>query len=271
MTKINNWLSSSIDLLSNNGVNSSRLDALLLLEHVLDTNRAYIHAHQEDLLTLQQEITLNKLLRRRIDREPIAYILGYKEFYRRKYSVDTRVLIPRPESETIIDIVLSLPGVSKAKILDIGTGSGALAITLKCENPDAVVHASDISEHALEVARTNALNYKADIHFIHSDLLKSIHNTYDIIIANLPYVSNNQYVDPETHYEPSTALYAKDDGLRLIYTLFDQAKDHIRNDRMYVVIEAEPRQHNKIIEHATLHDYSLVSKTDFILLFAINN
>ena len=199
-----------------------------------------------------------------------------KDFYGRDFFIDKNVLTPRPETEAIIDEVLKLcgkpilPGVKpekpllnpkNLKILDIGTGSGCIAITLKKELPEADIYASDISQKALEIAQKNAKNLDTKVEFIISDLLKNIDFTPDVIVANLPYVDKNwDWLDQESlDQDPALALYAKDHGLELIKKLIDT------NKSKYLILEADPIEHQEIIEYAK--NYKLIKQNGFILVF----
>ena len=198
-------------------------------------------------------------------------------FYGRDFVISPDVLIPRPETEMIVDAVLNLvgkpylPGVkpSKAKlpencsILDVGTGSGCIAITLKKELPEAKVSASDISEKALKAARMNAKKFNADINFIKSDLLDNVDEDFDIIVANLPYVDENwDWIGKKAlSKEPSIALYAKDGGLELIKKLVKQASEQ---KIPYLVLEADSSQREKITIYVKNHGYSLFETRGFV-------
>lgn len=200
-------------------------------------------------------------------------------FYGRDFTINKDVLNPRPETEQIVDEVLRicgkpiLPGVKPEpaklnpkglKILDIGTGSGCIAITLKKELPEADIYASDISEKALKIAQKNAASHNTAIIFIISHLLEKVNFTPDIIVANLPYVDRNwDWLDQESLKEdPDLALYAPDGGLALIKELIDTATSK------YLILEADPSQHKEIINYAK-DKYSLISQQGFILTFLI--
>lgn len=201
---------------------------------------------------------------------PKAYKNGYQDFYGRNFIVTPDVLIPRPETEQLIDKVLSLSGKSylpgvKAParelpknpiILDVGTGSGCIAITLAKELPEAKIYASDISKKALEIARKNAKNHGVTIPLIISHLLKNVNIRPNLIVANLPYVDENwDWLDKASlAYEPFGALFAKDQGLELIKNLISQSAS--RNIRR-LIIEADPCQHDKIINYAKDNLYKL--------------
>ena len=197
-------------------------------------------------------------------------------FYGREFIVNQDVLTPRPETEQLIDEVLSLcgkpilPGVKPPKpalgpqnlaILDVGTGSGCIAITLSLELPQAKIYASDISKKALKIARKNAKNLGAKVEFITSDLLENIDFIPNITVANLPYVDKNwDWLDQESlDQDPALALYAKDHGLELIKKLINT------NKSKYLILEADPSQHQEIIEYAK--NYKLIKQNGFILSF----
>ena len=200
----------------------------------------------------------------------------YQDFYGRDFLVTKDVLIPRPETEQLIDAVLSLagvaylPGVKPTKrelpenpiIVDVGTGSGCIAITLKKELEDAEIMATDISEKALKVAQKNAARHGTHISFIISHLFEKVNTTPDLIVANLPYVDKNwDWLDKKSlSKEPSIALYAKDHGLKLIKELIDTATGK------YLILEADPCQHEAIIEYAT-PKYTHIDTKGFILTF----
>lgn len=209
-------------------------------------------------------------------KQPKAYLDGYQDFYGRDFIVTSDVLIPRPETEQMIDMVLNLagksylPGVKPSErilpknptILDIGTGSGCIAITIKKEFPEAEVFASDISEKALKIAEQNAKRHNTPIHFIISHLLENVKHKPDLIVANLPYVDKDwDWLDKEAlRYEPSLALYADDYGLKLIKELIDTSESE------YLILEADPCQHTKITEYAS-PKYQLIDTRGYILGF----
>ena len=191
--------------------------------------------------------------------------------------MDKNVLTPRPETEQIIDEVLILcgksilPGVKPKKpilnpnnltILDVGTGSGCIAITLKKELPTTTVYASDVSREAIKIAQKNARNLGASIYTIISYLLQKVNITPDIIVANLPYVDRSwDWLDQESLKEdPDLALFADDHGLKLIKELIDQA------DSEYLILEADPCQHQKIIDYAK-PKYNYQKTNGFVLVF----
>lgn len=261
---ISSWLKAALKDLSATNIDSAQLDAQLLLSAVLYKPREYLLAHGDQELSDKELVQARKWLQRRIKREPIVYILGHREFYGRDFMVSPNVLIPRPESEAIIEMLKEL---KPETIVDIGTGSGCLAISAKLELPDSHVIATDISEDALQMARQNANSLNGEVTFVVSDLLSGIKTiTSDepvTIIANLPYVDKSWEASPETKFEPSIALFADDDGLQLIKKLILQANKKLRiGDNL--VLEADKRQHEQMTEYAEKHGFKL-TKTDGLI------
>ena len=204
----------------------------ILLAHTLHKNKEYLFAHLDDDVSHDNIEYYTNLVKRHFDGEPVAYITGEKEFYGKKLFVDDRVLIPRPETEYLVDktaLLLKHQGAnSRSRVLDMGTGSGNIAIAIAGIVPNVHVTACDISEDALAVAKKNIKRYNLEgvVSLIHSDLLQNIkEEPYDVIVANLPYIGmeTNNFVANETkNYEPHTALFGGKDGLALYEEFFTQ-------------------------------------------------
>ena len=202
------------------GCDTPQLDAELLLASALGTGRERLVIDSARPLAADEADRFNELLERRAAREPVAYILGRRDFRRLTLAVDRRVLIPRPETELLVEVALDLP--AGARVLDVGTGSGAIALALKDERPDLIVRGTDISPDAVAVARDNAARLGLEVTFAEADLLGGGDGA-DAVLANLPYVSAGAPLEPEiTRYEPPGALFAGADGLDLIRRLVAQ-------------------------------------------------
>jgi release factor glutamine methyltransferase len=195
------------------GCDTPRLDAEVLLAWVLDVDRGRLVIDSRSVLDDAARVEFDALVVRREGREPVAYILGRRAFRRLSLSVDRRVLIPRPETELLVEVGLALE--HDASVLDVGTGSGAVALALKDERPDLRVSGADVSADAVAVARANAARLGLEVRFVVADLLNGVFA--DAVLANLPYVASGAELPPEiTRYEPAGALFAGPDGLDVI-------------------------------------------------------
>lgn len=259
---IQEWLGDSTKKLADNGVGSARLDALVLLEYALVTPRVTLLSHPETDLPATTLVRLDKALKQRLDGIPIAYITHKKEFYGREFIVNEHVLIPRPETESIIELVKQL-ALEAPHIADIGTGSGCIAITLALEIPDSKVMAADISEEALKIAKQNAKDLSAQVTFKQSDLFAQLaHRSFDVVCANLPYVPDKLVTSNEITKEPSDALFSGEDGLDHYRRFFIEVAE-LSNKPTYVVIESLENQHNELKKLATITGYQL-KQTDML-------
>lgn len=269
---VSDWLAEATRQLVFNNVPSARLDAELLLAHTLRQPRTWLHGHGEDELTPRMVEIANARLDLRLDRVPVAYIIGHKEFYGRRFKVTTATLIPRPESECLIELInVALPknesllNERPLRLVDVGTGSGILGITAKLEHPELDVTIADISRHALTVATDNAKALHADVTPLQSNLLANYPFMADIIVANLPYVNPEWERSPETEHEPATALFAEKNGLALIFELLTQTKTKLSNGGK-LILEADPEQHKDISKEATKNGLVLVETDEYGLL-----
>jgi len=268
---INDWLTDATHQLVMAGIPSARLDSELILAHTLRKNRSYLHAHPEDLMSAREIEIASARLSLRLDRVPVAYIIGHKEFYGQQFYVTTATLIPRPESEMLIELLNKvaprntslLP--QQLRLVDVGTGSGALGITAKLLYPELDVTLVDISRHALNIAEKNATALGVEVTILQSNLLAGYPFAADIIIANLPYVDPEWERSPETDHEPSEALFAGNHGKALIYELLIQTRDKLVSGGS-LILEADPEQHADIITEAKKYGLTLVETLDYGVL-----
>jgi release factor glutamine methyltransferase len=269
---ISDWLAEATHQLVFNNVPSARLDAELLLAHTLKKPRTWLHGHGDEPLEARANEIANARLDLRLDRVPVAYIIGHKEFYGRRFKVTTSTLIPRPESESLIELLnksipknQSLLNERPLRVIDVGTGSGILGITAKLEHPELDVTLSDVSRHALTVAEQNAKALQADVSTLSSNLLVNYPLVADIIIANLPYVDAEWERSPETDHEPPTALFAAQNGLALIFELLIQTRSKLAIGGK-LILEADPEQHPAIIKEAIKNGLVHVETIDYAVL-----
>ncbi len=233
------------------GVASPRLDAELLLAHALSCDRVRLYLDFDKPLGAAELAAFRELVRRRVEGEPVAYLTGAKEFHGRRFRVDARVLVPRPETELLLEAALpALPEGGAA--LDLCTGSGALALTLALERPGARVTATDLSAEALEVAAANAAALGAKVELLRGDLLGALPSPpprFDVIVANPPYVPSGEWegLPREVRREPRLALDGGPDGLRLLSRIAAEAPRFLRPGGLLVAemheshLEALPR------------------------------
>jgi release factor glutamine methyltransferase len=226
------------------GCDSASLDAQVLLAYTLGRDRSWLFAHHDHKISPEEADRYTNLVARRFNREPVAYLIRQREFYGHDFYVDRRVLIPRPETEMIVDLALKVLeewGDRPVVVADVGTGSGAIAITLALHHPKATFYGLDISPDALDVARINQRRLAAEheLHFIESDLLSALPEKADLIVANLPYIAWDDYdaLAPDIrHYEPKLALEAGLEGLDSIQRLLDQIGERL-NPEGVVLLE----------------------------------
>lgn len=272
---IADFLAISTKTLSEAGIASARLDSELILAHILRRSREWLLAHDTDTLTQSQQQQARQLLLQRTQRQPIAYLTGRRDFYGHSFLVNEQVLVPRPESEVILAILDELAQDHHLRtVLDVGTGSGCLAISVKLAHSNLTVSACDVSESALLVARRNAarlLPSGQQIKFYQSNLLSDlpVDSRFDLVVANLPYLSPGQDgLSPELAYEPATALYADDDGLSLIKQLITTAPAHL-TPRGHLLLEMNTKQVETVASYATDYRYQVVKQEPFHLLMRL--
>ena len=224
-------LASAIDRLEAADVGSPRMNAEVLLMFVFGVNRAYLYAHPERELTAEEEARYDEVLAQRATGMPSQYITGHQEFWGLDFVVTPAVLIPRPETEHLVETVLELArGIARPKLVDVGTGSGCVALALAHELKSAAVYAVDVSADALEIAGANAARLRLDgrVHFTQSNVLEALAGVhdFDFVVSNPPYVGFGEADKVQKSvrdFEPRVAVFAGEQGLDVIGALIEQA------------------------------------------------
>ena len=228
----------------------ARLEAEVMVMNVMHLLRQDIFAQQESEVGSQQEQALSQIVERRLKREPLAYILGYREFYGINLLVNSNVLIPRPETEALIEhaLFMALMGMETAELViaDVGTGTGAIAINLAIHIAAATIYAIDNADPVLDVASYNIRSHNVSdrVTLLNGDLLEPLPQPVDLIVANLPYLPTDriQTLQPEIQWEPSQALDGGADGLDLIRRLLHQASGGKLKEQGIILLELDPEQ-----------------------------
>jgi release factor glutamine methyltransferase len=239
------------------GIASPRLDAELLVAKALEMDRVGLYLDLNRPLVDRERSAIRPLVARRREREPVAYILGYRDFYGRRFEVNPAVLIPRPDTETLVEHALAcIPEDSACRVLDVGTGSGAIAVTIAAERPLALVTATDISNAALEVASRNAERLEVDsrIRFERADLLSGAEQ-YDVIVSNPPYIAQSEMATLQAEvrkHEPVIALEAGEDGLDVVRALLAVAEPATATSAQ-MLIEIGAGQAESVVSFAAEH------------------
>lgn len=265
------WLANATSILTQSGIQTARLDCLVLLEDVTGRPRPLLLAHPEEELTEQEQSLLDRQIVKRAAHIPLSYIRGKTEFYGREFIINEHVLEPRPESEAIIEELLRITTDEPTPtIIDVGTGSGALAVTAKLESPTATVYGLDIDKNCLEVARQNAQKHTAKITLLPSNLLNALPTALPdqsvILLCNLPYVPTNFQINRAALHEPEIAIYGGLDGLDYYRELFEQIARNNWKPKC-IITESLPPQHTAMAHLARHYSYALGKTNDFIQVF----
>ncbi len=244
--RLDEWLRHATTRLDLAGVDSPRLEAQVLAAHVLRVERAWLLAHPDHDFP---ELAGEGLLQRREGQEPLAYITGYREFYGRSFGVDPSVLIPRHETEELLEAALSsLPVGRQGRVLDLGTGSGILATTLKLERPELDVVAVDVSPEALATASANARFLNANVRFVLSDGFGALlGESFDLIVSNPPYIGDAETLPREVReHEPAGALFSGPTGLEFYARLANETAAYLEDGGL-LLLEVGHRQAAEVI------------------------
>lgn len=268
----NLWLSKTTRRLAEAHIEMARLDALVILGDVTGKSRAHLLAHPELELTAVQEKELQKLLNRRIKHEPLAYLRNKVEFYGRELAINSHVLVPRPESEAIIELLKAHHKETNfSTVVDVGTGSGALAITAALELPSCQVFGLDIDQKCLEIASRNATSHEAKVDLRFGNLLEPLSKDRLVgpiaLLANLPYVPDDYQINQAAKHEPKLALFGGKDGLDLYRAMFDQFKKY-SNKSIFVFTESLDFQHDELMNIARAQHYKEIANEGLVQVFS---
>ena len=258
-------------------ITTARLDATVLLADITQHDRGYVLAHPELKLTAGQTDQLEKLLKARLGHVPLSYLRGKAEFYGREFIVGPGVLVPRPETEAMIDVLKELiasldtqnvlpPNGQAWRMADVGTGSGAIGITAALELPLSHVTLLEIDEAALTIAKANVISLSTSTLTVQSDLLGNAPHAFDILLCNLPYVPDDYAINTAATHEPKIAIFGGPDGLNLYRKLFSQITIFIEKP-LYILTESLPVSHAQLDQIATEAGYQVQQTADFIQVF----
>jgi release factor glutamine methyltransferase len=258
---IDQLLKEIVTQLKNSGIDSPVREVRLMLAAILNTTHEQILFNPPHILTSEQMNQLEDWVCRRCKREPLAKIIGKKEFWGRDFFVTKDTLDPRPDTETLIDVILNLASNKKPlRILDLGTGSGCLILTLLAERPNWTGIGVDFSQSALGVAQQNAenLNLSKRVRFFQSDWFQNVEGVFDVIISNPPYIARDEVLSDETLHDPENALFADDGGLADYRRILESASRFLTPSG-FIVFEIGYRQATAVIEIAQFFEFDLVS------------
>lgn len=243
--------------------NEAKLEAQILLQHCLSVNRAWLLAHENDALEANIHAEFEALLKRRLAGEPIAYILGKREFYGLEFKVTPATLIPRPDTETLVEAALSkIPPNTVRRVLDLGTGTGAIAIAIAKSRPRGLMTAVDQSSAALDVAEENSRCLGVtNVQFVQSDWFSALFGeTFDVIVSNPPYIAENDLHlnQGDLRFEPSSALASGKDGLDDIRHIISHARQYLA-PQGWLMLEHGYDQAEKVAALMEIAGYSTIS------------
>ncbi len=273
--KIHSFLNYANKTLLDNSIQSARLDSLIILEYVLNKDRAWILANPNFEIDQKYLNRLNKILVQRKNHTPIAYITKNVEFYWNNFLLNNKVLIPRPETEDMIDLFINyvlndIKLIENVKIADIGTGCGAIGISLKLLYKDLYIDLVDIDMDAIKIAKFNVDKFTLTMNVLKSNLLSNVINNYHVLLCNLPYIPDKLVINDEAHYEPKKAIFGGKDGLGVYRKLFKQI-NKLEMKPLFLLLESLKFQHKDLKYLAAISDYYLVKTKNLIQLFKYGN
>jgi release factor glutamine methyltransferase len=272
-TTVREALDAAMAFLESCDIAGARLDAELLLAYAMHTDRAWLKAHDDATLTSFQVADYESLISRRSEHTPVVHLTGSREFYGLDMLITPDVLTPRVETEQLVEWAIK-HAPSSTSLLDVGTGSGAIAVAIAVHRPDLAVHATDISERELTVARRNSATHGANITFATSDLWANLRDPdgaphrFRTVVTNLPYLADDADLMPEVTKEPAVALFGGPDGLDLYRRFLAGLPEHLEPGG-YLFTECDPWQHESLITEAAKHGLSPIEQGYFILGFRL--
>ncbi len=251
------------------GIESARIDTSLLLAKVMDMPRANVLAHLDDDMDDTKASDFIELINERAKRRPLVHLTNTREFYGIDLYIDENVLTPRIETEKMVEFAVK-HAPQDGTLIDIGTGSGAIAIAIKTHRPDLKVWATEVNDAALSVARRNIETLKLDINLVKSDLFDNVSQTFDVVATNLPYLQDNADLMPEVQKEPTVALFGGEDGLDIYRRFLTELPAHL-NPKGYLFTECDPWQQANLKVEAAKIDLRTIEEDYFILGFQLNS
>lgn len=258
-------LDAAIKFLDEQGITGGRLDAELLMAHTLRKDRAWVLAHDDEVLNNFQVADFESYISRRSEHIPVVHLTGTREFYGLDFDITPDVLTPRVETEQMVEWAIKHTP-QNSRLIDIGTGSGAIATAIAVNRPDLKVTATDISDKELNVARRNAKRHHVDIEFIQSDLWSNVPGEFETIVTNLPYLREDAELMPEVQREPAVALFGGEDGLDLYRRFLRDLPKHLVSGG-HLFTECDPWQHADLIAEAGKYRLKPTENSYFILGF----
>ncbi len=247
-------------------ISGARFDAELLLAHALSHDRAWLLAHDDEIISADKHKLYNKFIQKRAQHVPVVHITGTREFYGLEFEITPDVLTPRVETEQLVEWAIKYAP-KNSRLIDIGTGSGAIAIAIATHRPDLGVTATDLSDRELAVARRNAKRLNVEIRHLASDLWSALEGeTFDTVVTNLPYLEDGADLMPEVRREPTVALFGGPDGLGLYRRFLAGLPGHLAPGG-FLFTECDPWQHEALIAEAAKHGLSPIEQGYFILGF----
>ncbi len=265
MSTVREALTAAITFLEAGKIAGARLDAELLLAHVLRRDRAWLLAHDDEELTPHQAADFEAFISRRSEHVPVVHLTGHREFYGLEFAITPDVLTPRVETEQMVEWAIKYAP-RNSNLIDIGTGSGAIAIAIGAARPDLSLTGTEITDEALTVAHRNAKQYDTKIELIKADLWDGVSGTFATIVTNLPYLRDDADLMPEVRKEPAVALFGGPDGLDLYRRFVAGIAAHLTAGG-YLFTECDPWQHEALMAEAAKVGLAPIEQGYFILGF----